>query len=324
MTQHANLRRYIATIICTLCFIGIAGCQFFDSHEELIPTSPQTGVDLLNYWANIEEDDAIGAYVHETGGLFSLQVPEGGVYRLSYTFERVEEGSTASSFHEDHIVFEALYNASLCIGLNNMDTLVDAVLEQGTLEEQQKPLHDTGKIRLFAWPYGWTGWPEGEPHPTDMALATVTDTQAIVENGALAAGIKQIDNHCKVLPTPTPTPPSTSTHSYTITVTIEPFFCPGAVTPPGLELPTFSTEPATQTFTHSGGPMTFTFTPLSEMEECQYVAAFTEESLLEGSFLFVDEKTTASNPFEYTISVNSDFTLRVIFAKRTPVPPEGV
>lgn len=195
----------VGSLYCSIFLIlFVGGCEL-DSDRSSNVTNSEFTTSLMNYWSTGESTSEIRVHLpQDARGLFSVNVPEGGVYRLNYT--SMTTSSSGDFYTDSHIVFQAYEDATLCIGLGDDGYLISANIEKGQLNDT--PIHNDGNIGLFAWPFEWNGWPEGTSHPTDMFLSAVESSTILVDGGTVAANINTISNDsCRVVsPTPTPNP----------------------------------------------------------------------------------------------------------------------
>ncbi|GAK50336.1 hypothetical protein GobsU_17960 [Candidatus Moduliflexus flocculans] len=205
MCRLLRMRRCVSIMLiiglCAVAFLTLYGCRGSES-DPRTPVEPGQVTQLSNYWASKASGEQVGMYLNEHGGAFSLQVPAGGPYRLTYT---VSADGGLNDMRSYHIVFRALHNAVLCLGLMPNDLLRRAELETGSTTAPA--LHSDGTIELFAWPYEWVGWDTETVHLTDMRLSEIARTEMLVQDGLLAENVTAIENQCRTMSGFTPVTP---------------------------------------------------------------------------------------------------------------------
>lgn len=145
-------------------------CSMSDGNH-VTPTMPETASTLSNYWASYDQGD-LQVFVPESGqGLLSVGIPAPAQnamdgYRLAYQVTNIHSAAI-SDFTID---FETTSGTTLCIGLKDGDVLKSATLYPATFSED--PLMTDGPIRLYGFPWDWSGW-DGDTPPNRIAPNTI-------------------------------------------------------------------------------------------------------------------------------------------------------
>lgn len=179
------------------------GCQSDDRHWPG-PSAPGASWSLGNYWAVRGEESDMQIYTGPRAqDVFALNVPApdspaGQGYELVYHVLKAGDAES-SVFLLD---FEATDAATLCLGLEEGDVLQQADLYAADFTDQI-PLLIDGPVRLFGFPWDWTGWTGPKP-PQRVPPRSVEAIPLPLYASAAPQVTAMTKNPCEVIPTPTP------------------------------------------------------------------------------------------------------------------------